>query len=333
MKRNILAICDPEQEYAYRLMDALSQKADFPFEMLTFTSADKLRESLMIRPVQLLLISQSVFDAEMKNWPVSGIILLWESERPPEAGLPGISKYSSVIRIMKKITETAVEAGNLSPSVITDHPVQIYGIYTPVGRCLQTTFSFAMGQVLARNHRVLYVNFEGYSGLERMLFRTFDTDFSDLLYFLQEPEKEVHRRLYGMVENINGMDIIPPAFSGFDVFQMGGPEWIRFMEILQSSRYEYVLFDLADGVQGLPEILRRCSRIFTIVREDGFAAAKLAQYEEMLKKADYGDVLEKTKKCRLPLFQKLPRDLNHAASGELAQAAERMLQDDEQGGI
>lgn len=333
MIRNTLAICDPEQEYAYRLMDALSQKADFPFEILTFTSVEKLRESLMIRPAQILLISQPVFDAEMKNWPVSGIILLWESEKPPEADLPGISKYSSVSRIMKKITETAVESGNLPPPAAADHPVCIYGIYTPVGRCLQTTFSFAMGQVLARSHRVLYVNFESCSGLERMLSRSFESDFSDLLYFLQEPMEEIHRRLYRMAENINGMDMVPPALSGFDIFQMGSAEWLRFIEVLQRSRYEYVLFDLADGVQGLFEILRRCSRIFTIVREDGFAAAKLSQYEEILKRAGYEDVLEKTKKCQLPLFQKLPRDLNHMAAGELAQAAERMLQDDEQGGI
>lgn len=333
MKRNLLAICDPEQEYAYRLTDALSRKADFPFETLTFTSVDRLQESLNVRPVQLLLVSQSVFDAEMKNWPVSRIILLWESERPPEGALPGISKYSSVARIMKKITETAVEAGNLSPPVITDHPVSIYGIYTPVSRCLQTTFTFAMGQVLARNHRVLYVNFESYSGLERMLSRTFETDFSELLYYMQEAEEEVHKRLYRMVENVNGMDLIPPARSGIDVFQMGSAEWIRFIEILQSSRYEYILFDLADGVQGLFEILRRCSRVFTIVREDAFAAAKLSQYEENLQRADYSDVLEKTKKCRLPLFQKLPRDLNHITAGELVQVAERVLKEDEQGGV
>lgn len=333
MKRNTLAICDPEQEYAYRLMDALSQKADFPFEILTFTSVDRLRESLMTRPAQLLLISQSVFDADMKNWPVTGIILLWESERPPGTELPGISKYSSVGRIMKMITETAVEAGNLPPPVITDHPVRIYGIYTPVGRCLQTTFTFAMGQVLARDHKVLYVNFESYSGLERMLLRTFETDFSDLLYFLQEPAEEILKRLYRMVENVNGMDMIPPALSGLDVFRMGSGEWLRFIEVLQSSRYEYVLFDLSDGVQGLFEILRRCSKIFTIIREDGFAAAKLSQYEAILERADYKDVLEKTKKFRLPLFQKLPRDLNHMTAGELVQAAERMLEDDGQEGI
>ena len=34
MNRRTLAICDPEQAYACRLMDALSRREDFPFEVL-----------------------------------------------------------------------------------------------------------------------------------------------------------------------------------------------------------------------------------------------------------------------------------------------------------
>lgn len=102
MKRNMLAICDPEQEYAYRLMDALSRREDFPFEMLAFTGTDRLKESLAERPVRILLIARSAFDAEMKGWGASRIILLNEEEGPEEEELPSLSKYSSVTRIMKK---------------------------------------------------------------------------------------------------------------------------------------------------------------------------------------------------------------------------------------
>lgn len=333
MKRNRLAICDSEQEYAYRLMDALSQKADFPFEILTFTSVEKLQESLRERPVQILLIAQPDFRAEMKSWPVSGIVMLWEQESPPAAGVPGISKYSGVSRIKKKIMETAAEAGELPPSVKTDHPVHFWGMYTPIHRCLQTTFAFAAGQLLARTHKVLYLNFECYAGLEQMLSRSFASDFSDLLYHLTEPPEEILKRLHQMTEDVNGMEMAPPAFSGFDIMKMNQGEWLKLLEVLQESGYEYVILDLADGVQGLLEILRRCSKIYTVVREDGFSAAKLAQYEEILKQADYGDVLQRTKKLSFPVFARLPRDLNHLDGCEIMQFAERVLLEDEQGRV
>lgn len=330
MNTNVLAICDPEQEYAYRLMDALSRKEDFPFEILTFTSVEKLYGSLMRRPVQILLIAQPVFDADMKSWPVSRIILLWEEEALREEGLPSISKYSNITRIMNKIMETAAETGTVPIPAKSDHPIHFWGFYTPVGRCLQTTFALVAGQLLARNHRVLYLNFECCSGLGKVLGRTFGTEFSQLLYYLQEPEEEFLSRLYRQAETVNGMDMIPPALKGYDLFGMKVEEWLRLLEVLQYSRYDYIILDLSDGIEGLFEILLRCARVFTIVREDGFADAKLEQYEDMVNKADFADVLKKTRKIRLPVFRKLPRDLNHP-SGEFEDFVERLLTEDGSG--
>lgn len=330
MQKNVLAICDSEQEYAYRLMDALSNKADFPFEMLTFTSREKLYEGLQRQPVQVLLIARPDFSEEMRDWAPK-IILLWEGIVPPDTDLPGISKYSSVVRIMKKIAETTAEAGNIVPFPQTDHPVHFLGFYTPVGRCLQTTLAFVTGQLLARDHRVLYLNLERFSGLETLLGRTFDADFSDLLYYLQKPVEEVLGLLYRMAEPVGGMEIVPPAFSGTDVLRMSGKEWLRLMAILRESRYEYVILDLSDGIQGLFEVLQNCARIYTIVREDAFAAGKLEQYEAVLKQAGCEDVLKKTKRCQLPLFARLPGDLCHLTGSELSQFAERMLAEDGQG--
>ena len=109
MKRNKLAICDPEREYAYRLTDALSRREDLPFEILTFTSVEKLEESLAQGPIQLLMIAQSVFLPERKNqWKVSRILLLWDPGEIPLPGFAGISKYSGVSRILKKMMKAFV---------------------------------------------------------------------------------------------------------------------------------------------------------------------------------------------------------------------------------
>lgn len=336
MKRNKLAICDPEREYAYRLTDALSRREDLPFEILTFTSVEKLEESLAQGPIQLLMIAQSVFLPERKNqWKVSRILLLWDPGEIPLPGFAGISKYSGVSRILKKIMEEAAEDESLRflPTLSPNDPSYFLGIYSPVGRCLQTTFSLCLGQLLARSHKVLYLNFESYSGLPRMLERSFETDFSDLLYFLGEPKDAFLGRLYRMVENVNGMDMVPPAVSGLDIFQMPKEEWTKLMEVLQASRYEYVILDLSDGVQGLMEILGRCACVYTIVKEDGFAAAKLGQYKSLLARTERGDILDKTREVMLPVFQKLPRDLNHLTVGELAEFTERMLKADGTKGV
>lgn len=325
-----MAICDPEQAYAYRLTDALSRDEAFPFEVLTFTSAETLREGLEKEPVQLLVIAARIYFAEGKNPGAEKLLLLWEEEVPADSLLPGISKYTGVAGIRKKILELTAHTGAMLPHLDREHTVQILGIYSPIHRCLQTTFSFAMGQILARSHRVLYLNFENCSGLPQMLGRSFSSDFSELLYFMQEPQEALLSRLIGMTESVNGMDLIPPARVGADIGRTPEKEWQRLLDVLQGSSYAYVVLDLSDCVQGVYEILRRCSRIYTIVREDAFAQAKLAQYEEQLVQLEYEDILQKTKKCFLPVFQRLPRDLCRLTTGELAEYIGRMMNGDDQ---
>lgn len=326
MKRSRVAICDPEQVYAYRLTDALSRDETFPFEVVTFTSAKTLLEGLAEAPVQLLLIAARVYFAEEENLHAAHILLLWEEDAPVDVRLPGISKYTSVAGIRKKILEAAAETGSMIPALNGEHSVQILGIYSPVHRCLQTTFSFVTGQVLARSYRVLYLNLEPCSGLSEMLGHSFESDFSELLYYLQEPCEVLLSRLCRMTENIsNGMDMLPPIRTGTDILKTPEKEWQKLLDVLQKSGYDYVILDLSDCVQGLYEILRRCSRVYTIVREDAFAQAKLTQYEEQLARLEFGDVLQKTQKCRLPVFQRLPRNLCSLAAGELAAYVEGMF--------
>lgn len=122
-----------------------------------------------------------------------------------------------------------------------------------------------------------------------------NTEFASLLYYLQESKEQFLGRLYQAAECINGMDFILPASCGYDLYGIAREEWRRLLDLLDDGQYDVILLDLSDGVQGLFDVLRRCTRVYTIVREDGFAAAKLAQYRETLERTDYSDVWERSK--------------------------------------
>ena len=100
-------------------MDALGSRDDFPFEILAFTSVDRLHRAIEEKPVQILLIAQSAFCAGMEAW-VPQIILLREDETGYREGMPEVSKYSSVTRIMKKVMEAALNEGSLRAFVQTE---------------------------------------------------------------------------------------------------------------------------------------------------------------------------------------------------------------------
>lgn len=97
MKKNILAVCDREQEFACHLTDYLSllmAKDGFPFEVQVFTSPDKLKQFCKDSRVSFLLITESVYRLET-DWEADQILILEEcGEGPP--GLDTVNKYQSM---------------------------------------------------------------------------------------------------------------------------------------------------------------------------------------------------------------------------------------------
>lgn len=112
------------------------------------------------------------------------------NEEGKEQKEQSVYKYQSCETVLKEVmgfytgknpesTANRVRNGNL----------QIIGLFTPVHRCLQTTFAMTLGEVLAKQYKVLYLNFESFSGLERRLNREFMADMSDLIYYISNARK------------------------------------------------------------------------------------------------------------------------------------------------
>lgn len=281
----------------------------------------------------VLLVSQPLYERYGGEWEAGRRIILSEGRDGPP-GEQWIDKYQSVEAVVRKVLELASEAGLLPPAARAGgrEGMKLIGVYSPVGRCLQTTFSFTLGQLLARKHRVLYLNFECFSGFGKMLRKEFQADLSDLIYFLHNRDGRFPYRLESMTQKLNGLDYIPPAFSCLDLQRVEKEEWLALLDELgQSGLYEYVILDLSEVINGLFDILRLCSRVYTIVRDDGFAAAKQEQYEALLTCLDHEDILENTKKCRLPLFRQLPQGLEGLTRGELADLVRGLIEEDLKG--
>ena len=197
--------------------------------------------------------------------------------------------------------------------------MRIIGIYTPVSRCLQTTFSLTLGQMLARRYKTLYLNFENYSGFSRMLNREFKNDITDLMYYFGCAREKLVYRLESMVETVNKLDFIPPADILHNLTGIRGSQWADlFGEMERTSEYEFLILDLSDSLTDLWEVLRSCDIIYTIQRDEGLSMAKLEQYERALSAMDYGDVSAKTVKWKLPFFKKLPASFEELTYGDLA---------------
>lgn len=321
MDKRVLAIFDSEEGYAYRLMEFISGKTNLPFEVYVFTDGKRFFSCAEIRNIECLLISESAYNEEVETLKIPHIIILSESGENLNKTLHHINKYQSCENILREIMEYYTDKSTALPMPLRTglRKMQIVGIYTPVGRCLQTTFSLTLGQMLARRYKTLYLNFEIYSGFARMMSKNFDSDISDLMYYFSCAREKLAYRMESMVETVNGLDFIPPAQIYQNLAGIRGNQWIDlFQEIEKNSEYEFLILDLSDGILDLWDVLRECNHVYTIIREDGVAMAKIEQYEKALESMNYADIATKTVKWKLPVFKQLPMHFEELTYGELA---------------
>jgi hypothetical protein len=176
-----------------------------------------------------------------------------------------------------------------------------------------------LGQLLARRHRVLYMNFEAFSGLDKMLAREFRGSVSDLVYYNECAREKLAGQLEMMTEEAGGMHFLPPMKSFIELRSIKREQWSSLLRTIEKvTEYEYLIMDLTEHTDGLLDLLRTCDRVYTIVRDDTFSRARYFQYEDLLRRMNYEDIRMRTQYCKFPVFREIPAGIEDLTRGELA---------------
>ena len=327
MEHKLLVLCDPEEDYAQHMADFLRRKKDVDWDVRIFTCQEELQKFAGEEAVEILLISETVYGDYVKELQVKMPVLLNESGVIREKKLANIDKYQPAERVWQELLILYMEGnGETYHKMEGWKKAKLIGLYSPVRRCLQSTFALTMGQLLAEKQPTLYLSFEYYSGQEG--WQEGNTrDLSLLLYYQQNRPETFGAQLQTLVKKMGNLDYIAPMVNGDNLLYITPEQWKELIHALVTSgEYEYIILDLSESVQGLFEILHMCYRVYTIVKEDSRALQKIYRYEHMLSLLEFEDVKEKTSRCHLPMFHKLPGEVECYTKGELAEYIRGLLE-------
>jgi len=327
---HILAIFDSEKNYVKKLAAFLESRTRIPFQILAFDNMDKLMRFFSKSRAAVLLVNEKEWQPSVRNL-ADQVILLTEERMGEklesdlgECELPAICKYQSAEAIAKKVLGICAVVQTPVLSIYAKEcsrktKAEIIGVYSPVGRSLQTSFAIVYSRLRAKGKKTLYLNFEVFSGFGAWFEREYGTDLMDLMYFLDGPRDKFLLKLAGMIEKFGGFDYIPPAISYEDFMMVKAEDWIRLVEtIAEESDYEVIVLDLGSQIQGLFEMLSLCQKVYTMTKPDGIALAKITAFEEALKMSQKEEILNKIVKCRLPVFKEIPQKAQELGYSQLA---------------
>ncbi len=331
MKDNILVLCDTEEEYARLMSEYLKSRREVSWDIHTYTEIEALKDFAQTETIKLLAVAENAYTEEVRKLPVGKTVLLNESGVMRWNQIRNINKYQKAEDVYREIVSEFMDVTQtMLPKLAAGSNTRLIGMFSPVKRCLQTSFALTFGQMLAEKNRVLYLNFEHFAGNRELLPDAQMRDLADLIFFLNTDKDRFLLRMQTILQKKGKMDYIPPVRAGMQLLEVTAEEWMEMLRrIGESQEYDYVILDLSENIQGLLGLLRLCTRVFTLTKDDRAARGKIAQYEQVLALYEYEDVLQKTCICKLPRFRKLPENVEQMTRGELAdyvrQAMEEML--------
>lgn len=330
MSKKRLVIYDRDEKYAGNLMEYLAGMEDFPYTISVFSRKEALLEYSEEKEIHLLLVSESVYADIKDRVKAERIMILNESGELTWNDLQNIGKYQSAENIVQEIMHYYVEVAEVFPSMRTlTTETKLIGFFSPVRRCSQTTMGLTLGQIMAEKYKTLYLNFESLSGFPYMLGYSGGKDIADLLYFLETAPEKFGMNLRSCVKKLDNLDYVPPISAMHQLLLVKAENWQKLIgAMVKEGGYEVIILDLSEGMQGLFDILRMCTHVYTLTKEDRYAHAKVEQYEQLLQLCEYEDVLKKTFKRKIPIMREVPNAFLYHPGAEYSGYIKNMLKED-----
>lgn len=306
-KKTNMAIFFADSEYLESFMNYIVEK-DTGFSCSGFTTGDTLMAYAKENRIAVLLTDEACF--AMGAGHINSELTIVLTERPGlEAGADvyTVNILQPVDEIVREImkaaakTEISVSCGTLLKAG------SVYSFFSPVGRSLKTTLALTAARLLSDRDRTIYLNLEPDSGFSVIFRQTYDTDLSDLMFYLRDGAGErANLMLQGAVCENRGISYIPPVMNPGDLCQISCSEIENLMDKLHHVGYANIVLDMGIFLPGFEKLLMSSSRVFMPVRNDAVSAAKTAQLFSYLRTLKDMPVEEKIERLEPPYFRDIP---------------------------
>ena len=299
--KKLMAVYDTDPMYAERLSDYVNRKEKGVFSAQAFTSREKLMDFAKDNEIDVLLTGEPVESQEMRRIPSRQKIHL--TEERTGCSEQEIYKYQSGDDIIREVMTFYCDLPGTEPtaSLAFGKQKRLIGVFSPVGRCGKTCLALSIGQLLAKEEKVLFVSLDTFTGFPCLFNERWKRDLSDLIYYYKLGRFN-GIRLNSLVYYLGDMAWLPPIRFPDDYSQVSAEEMADLMQsILRESSYTTLVLDVGDyGRQVLP-LLEICQVVYMPMKEDAFSLAKLREFEEYVETSSKNRVKEKLQKIHVPM--------------------------------
>lgn len=303
MKR-IMAVYDVDPFYADRFAEFANQKEKTPFTAIAFNSLSRLTAFAAEQNVELLLVGDEVPEESIREVRARQVVRLGETaigESKDENQSPVVYKYQASDAVLREVMACYRVQPQFAGLAAVGAKSTVISVYSPIGRCGKTGFCLTLGQIMAKQAKVLYLSLEDYSALSRLTGTSYSSALSDLIYYYRQGEYS-RMHLSGLVYSWGGLDYIPPAGYAEDLAEMTGEELAGLVQqIAREGIYEVIILDMGHLAREPEPLLELSDVVYAPMKEDCISAAKLEAWKNYLNWSGKEHLWEKIQLLKLPM--------------------------------
>lgn len=290
-----LVICDSEEGYAQALAMYFMRKKELAAEVQVCSTVTQVMELEKTKKIHLLFLAGE-YAKEAKGKLQAEKIFLLTTGMEEADGENQVYKYQSGEKIVEDMIRICGLEASENESIYKGGRKQggkIIGIFSPIHRIGKTTYGLKLGEEMAATENVLYLNLEIYGGIGGH-FEEGEQTLADVLYYARQEKGNLGLLLTTVVKHRKNLDYIVPMPVAEDVKSVKAEEWLMLIRrILEQSIYDVIILDLDEGISGVYELLRACTKIYLLYTQDLYGQAKLRQFENEVNLLGYEDILRK----------------------------------------
>lgn len=293
MQHYNFVIFGEEPEYALHLKTALLSGSYPGYSVYLFRKLSAFTKFLEEEKADILLISESTDKDVRSSMPAEKkFVITTKKNVKLNEDEKEVYKYQGADAIIY----SAIRSGDTNNvKEIYSENKRLIGVYSPVKRIGNTKYALELGKKLSDDETVLYINMEGYSGLDYYFTENEDGDVSDLIYYIHQENCDIGKVINQIVTSCGTLNCINPSGIAADLRSVKEKDWITLFErIFEETAYTTIILDLGDMIDGLEKILLHCEIVYTRYLPDNISRSKIKQYTDNLRATGFTEVIEHT---------------------------------------
>lgn len=248
-----LAILEKDAGYLNRIVSAFNVKYAEKLEIYSFTDYEIAMNNLEEMKINVF-VANDYFDIDVDKIPKRcGFAYLTDSpEIESVKNQMAICKFQKADLIYKQILGIYSEnADSISGLKLNDDACKIVAFSSPCGGTGTSTAAAAYAIKSAREgKRVMYLNIEQYSSVDKFFFAEGQSGLSDIIYALKGKKANISLKIESCVKvDSRGVSFFSKAKLPLDLMEMGIEELKRLInEVELTGSYDIIVLDMDFGI-------------------------------------------------------------------------------------